>query len=57
MRSKNMRGNNTNNKHRELQRFLTSQNLLKIKSEKLCKKKKFKYEKILNLRLKVLISY
>lgn len=56
MRSKNMRGNNTNNKHRELQRFLTSQNLLKIKSEKLCKKK-FKYEKILNLRLKVLISY
>lgn len=56
MRSKNMRGNNTNNKHRERQRLLTSQNLLKIKSEKLCKKN-FKYEKILNLRLKVLISY
>lgn len=42
MRSKNMRGNNTNNKHREL---LTSQNLLKIKSEKLCKKKKLNMRK------------
>lgn len=45
MRSKNMRGNNTNNKHRELQRFLTSQNLLKIKSEKLCKRKKLNMRK------------
>lgn len=42
MRSKNMRGNNTNNKHRELQRFLTS---FKNKVRKIVQKKNLNMRK------------